>query len=142
MGVVEERNHIGCNETPDMITGTFFIPASARDYTLRSGGHINTFFIPASARDYTLRVEWFPHGTPGILNHPQKARNHIGCNETPDMIAGTFFIPAYARYYTLRSGGHIDAFFIPAYARYYTLRIECGNDGVSKILNHLRPAIR
>ena len=35
MGVVEERNHIGCNETPDMIAGTFFIPANARYYTFR-----------------------------------------------------------------------------------------------------------
>ena len=65
-----ERNHIGCQETPDMIAGTFFIAAHARDYTLRSDGHINTFFIAAHARDYTLRVEWFPHRSPGILNHP------------------------------------------------------------------------
>ena len=99
--MIGEGNHIGCRETSDMIVGTFFISANARDYTLRSDD-INTFFISANARDYTVRVEWFPHGTPGILNHPQKAGNHIGCNETPDMIAGTFFIPASARDYTLR----------------------------------------
>ena len=102
MGMVEERNHIGCRETPDMIAGTFFIATSVRDYTLRSDGHINTFFIAASARDYTLRVEWFPHRAPGILNHPQKARNHIGYQKAPDMIAGTFFITARACDYTLR----------------------------------------
>ena len=101
-GMIHMKNHIGCNETPDMIAGTFFITAHACDYTLRSDGHINTFFITAHACDYTLRVEWFPHGTPGILNHPQKVRNHIGCRETPDVIAGTFFIAAHARDYTFR----------------------------------------
>ena len=80
--MIHMKNHIGCNETPDMIAGTFF--------------------ITAHACDYTLRVEWFPHGTPGILNHPQKVRNHIGCRETPDVIAGTFFIAAHARDYTFR----------------------------------------
>ena len=104
------KNHIGCNETPDMIAGTFFITAHACDYTLRSDGHINTFFITAHACDYTLRVEWFPHRAPGILNHPLKKKNHIGCNETPAMIAGPFFIATSVRDYTLRSDGHIDRF--------------------------------
>ena len=82
MGVVEEGNHIGCHETPDMIAGTFF--------------------IPANARYYTFRVEWSPHGDPRISNHPLKKKNHIGYQKAPDMIAGTFFIAAHARDYTFR----------------------------------------
>ena len=121
--MIGEGNHIGCRETSDMIVGTFFISANARDYTLRSDD-INTFFISANARDYTLRVEWFPHGTSGILNHPQKARNHVGYQKAPDMIAGTFFIATSVRDYTLRSDD-INTFFIAAHTRDYTLRIEC-----------------
>ena len=99
--MIGEGNHIGCRETSDMIVGTFFISANARDYTLRSDD-INTFFISANARDYTLRAEWSPHGDLRISNHPLKKKNHIGYQKAPDMIAGTFFITAHACDYTLR----------------------------------------